>query len=68
MANTYRPTIRPAAMVSLPAGVKWEFIQAPWDIAHVRIDLPRCDTRYGLIATDRPLTADECEHFSLKRW
>lgn len=68
MANTYRPMIRPASFCTLPRGVKWEFVEAPWDIAHVRTDIPRCETRHGLIATDRPLTADECEQFSLKRW
>jgi hypothetical protein len=68
MPNTYRPTIRPASMVALPPGVRWEFVEAPWDIAHVRTDLPRCETRYGLISTDRPLTAEECEHFELRRW
>lgn len=66
MTNTYRPTIRPASMVTLPSGVKWEFSQAPWDIAHIRTDIPRCDSRYGLIVTDRQLTTEECEQFSLK--
>lgn len=63
--NTYRPIFRPASMVSLPRGVKWEFVTAPWDIAHLRSDLPRGETRYGMIRTDRPLTAEEREQFSL---
>ena len=66
MANTYRPMLRPASMVTLPSGVAWEFVQAPWDLAH-GLDLPRSDNRYGVIATARPLTVDECEAFSLKR-
>ena len=66
MNNTYRPLRRPASMVSLPAGVAWSFVAAPWDLAHVRTDLPRGDTRFGLIATDRALTAEECESYELK--
>lgn len=63
--NVYRPLLRPASAFTLPK-VGWTFVQSPWDLAHVRTDLPRCDTRYGLIETDRPLTAEECEAFSLK--
>jgi hypothetical protein len=66
MMNLYRPLLRPASMVTLPAGIRWEFVQAPWDLAHVRTDLPRSESRHGVIATDRALTADECEAFSLK--
>lgn len=62
---TYRPTIRPASMATLPAGVKWEFVEAPWDIAHIRADLPRSSTRHGLIATERRLTKEECARFDL---
>lgn len=64
--NAYRPLRRPASMVTLPAGVTWSFVQAPWDLAHVRPDLPRGETRFGLIATDRVLTTEECEAFELK--
>lgn len=66
LTNRYRPMIRPASMVALPVGVKWEFVEAPRDIAHMRPDLPVSDSRYGVIATDRPLTMDEREHFSLR--
>jgi hypothetical protein len=66
MTHTYRPLRRPASMVTLPTGLSWEFVQAPWDLAHIRTDIPRGDTRFGLIATTRPLTADECEAFELK--
>ena len=62
----YRPMLRPAGFATLPSGLKWEFVEAPWDLAHIRTDLPRGDTRYGLIETERPLTADECDRFSLK--
>lgn len=66
MTNTYRPLRRPASMVTLPNGIKWDFVAAPWDLAHVRTDIPRGDTRFGLIATDRLLTTEECESFELK--
>lgn len=52
-ANRYRPMIRPASMVTLPVGVKWEFVEAPHEIAHMRTDLPMSDNRFGVIATDR---------------
>jgi hypothetical protein len=58
--------IRPASMVSLPVGIKWEFVEAPHDIAHLRADLPVSANRHGVIATDRPLTMEEREHFSLR--
>ena len=64
--HTYRPMMRPASMVTLPAGVKWEFVEAPWDIAHMRMDLPRSSHRFGMISTDRRLTEDEIEHFDLR--
>jgi hypothetical protein len=64
--NRYRPMIRPASMVTLPAGIRWEFVEAPYDLAHMRPDLPVSANRYGVIATDRSLTMDEREAFSLK--
>lgn len=66
LTNRYCPMIRPASMVTLPVGIKWEFVEAPHDIAHLRSDLPMSANRYGVIATDRPLTMDEREHFSLR--
>jgi hypothetical protein len=66
LTNRYRPMIRPASMVSLPVGIKWEFVEAPHDIAHMRQDLPVSANRHGVIATDRPLTMEEREQFSLK--
>jgi hypothetical protein len=61
----YRPELRPVSFATMPAGVKWEFIEAPWDLAHVRADLPRSSNRHGLISTDRPLTDEEREQFGL---
>lgn len=39
--NRYRPMARPATFATLPAGLRWEYVEAPWDLAHVRSDLPR---------------------------
>jgi hypothetical protein len=63
--NTYRTTLRPASVTTLPPGVKWEFLEAPWDLAHIRTDLPRSAHRYGVFLTDRRLTDEEREHFDL---
>lgn len=57
--------LRPASFATLPAGLRWEYVEAPWDLAHVRSDLPRSDNRHGVIATDRSLTIEERERFSL---
>ena len=62
--HQYRPTLRPASTFSLPRDVRWVYIALPWDSK--RNDLPRCTTRYGAIATDRALTAQEREHFALQ--
>lgn len=61
----YRPTLRPASVFTLPRGITWEFVEAPWDIAHIRNDLPRGKTRYGLIKIDRRLTDEERATFDL---
>lgn len=64
--NFYRPMLRPASFATLPAGIKWEYVEAQWDLAHIRSDIPRSDNRLGVIATDRPLTIEEREQFSLR--
>lgn len=63
--NRYRPMLRPASFATLPDDLTWEYVEAPWDLAHLRPDLPRSDNRHGVIATDRPLTSEERERFSL---
>lgn len=63
--NTYKPILRPASSFTLPAGVKWEYVEAPWDGVN-RPDLPRSSNRHGVISTDRPLTAEERAHFDLE--
>lgn len=63
--NHYKPLLRPASFATLPAGMQWEYVEMPPDIAHNRPDLPRSAHRHGVISTARPLTADEREHFDL---
>ncbi len=60
MANTYRPMLRPASSGSLPSGVAWDYVEAPYmhGLAN-RPDLPTSKYRYGVIQTDRPLTPEE---------
>ena len=60
----YKPLYRPAAFSGIPKG--WDFKEAPPDIAHKRPDLPMSRWRFGIIAYDRPLTADECKSHELE--
>ena len=62
----YKPVHRPAGTHTLPRGIDWRYCEAPPDLAHRRPDIPPSVHRYGIIATDRALTAEECEHFSLE--
>lgn len=66
MTLYYAPLSRPACSDTLPAGIQWDYCQAPRDIAHRRMDLPVSTHRYGVIKTDRPLTFDETWRFDLK--
>lgn len=64
--SRYAPLLRPAGFATLPHGLQWEYVEAPWDLAHIRSDLPRSDHRHGVIETARPLTLEEREHFDLR--
>lgn len=61
----YRTTLRPAGFGGMPAGVRWEYVEAPPDLAGDRPDLPRSSWRYGVVSTDRALTAGEMAHFDI---
>lgn len=64
--NLYRTTIRPAHGGGVPAGLRWEYIEAPAMHGLVnRPDLPVSQHRYGVIRTERPLTVEEREHFDI---
>lgn len=60
----YIPLLRPASFCTLPRGVKWEFVEVPSYVN--RFDLPASSHTHGVIATDRKLTADECDRFDLR--
>ena len=63
----YRPLLRPAGFATIPAGLKWDYVEVPREIAHLRQNLPVSRHRYGVIACDRELTEKECRHFDLKQ-
>ncbi|MHB1869650.1 MAG: hypothetical protein ACYCT1_02190 [Steroidobacteraceae bacterium] len=63
----YRPLLRPAGFATMPAGLKWDYVEAAQEIAHLRPTLPVSRHRYGVIACDRKLTPEECQRFDLKR-
>ena len=63
---TYRPILRPASFCTLPAGVKWEYVESPWDLAHILRDIPRAANRHGIISTSRRLTENERARFDLE--
>lgn len=57
--------LRPASCTTLPPGLTWAFVEMPPDIAHQRSDLPRSAHRFGVIATERPLTQEELERYEI---
>ena len=65
--HRYVPLLRPASFATLPRGVSWGYVEAPAMAGLTRqTDLPASRHRYGVIATDRPLTADELERYDLR--
>lgn len=62
----YRPLLRPAGFATPPPGLEWDYTQMPPDLAHRRPELPRSEHRHGVIRATRPLTAEECERYSLE--
>ncbi len=63
----YRQLLRPAGFATMPAGLKWDYVEVPRDIAHLRANLPVSRHRYGVIACERELTEKECRHFDLEQ-
>ena len=62
----YRPLLRPAGFATMPPGLKWDYVEVPREIAHLRPNLPVSRHRYGVIACDRELTERECSNFALE--
>lgn len=60
----YIPLLRPASFCTLPDGLRWEYVEAPANIA--RPDLPTSRHPHGVIETDRALTEAEIKHFDLR--
>lgn len=62
----YAPLYRPPNSATLPAGLAWAYVELP-RVGHVnRPDLPMSSHLYGVISTERRLTAEECEIYELK--
>lgn len=66
--HLYRPTLRPASYGGMPQGVCWAYVEAPamHGLAN-RPDLPTSRHLYGVISTDRALTAAECKQFDMAK-
>lgn len=64
-SHLYRPVLRPPGYATLPHGVRWDFVEVPPRLAHMRPDLPVSAYYYGIISTDRELTARERATFDL---
>ena len=67
MKNHYATIYRPAGFGGLPSGVGWHYVEAPFDLAHVRTDIPPSKKRYGVVETSRELTDYEIATFQLER-
>ena len=63
----YRPLLRPAGFATMPPGLKWDYVEVPREIAHLRPNLPVSRQRYGVIACERELTEEECQRYELAR-
>jgi len=61
----YRPVFRPPGYGTLPHGVRWNYVEVPLRLAHTRPDLPVSAYTYGIISTERELTAQERATFDL---
>ncbi len=62
----YRTTLRPAGFGGLPQGVGYIYVEAPPDLVEsMRWIGPVSRHRYGVIETDRELTAAELDHFDI---
>ena len=66
--HLYRPMLRPASSFTLPKGLKWEYDEAPatTPIIATRLGIPLSLHPHGVICTEREVTKEEMEHFSLQ--
>jgi hypothetical protein len=64
--NRYRMMYRPAGFATLPGNLRWDYVEAPQIFGLCgRRDLPPSRHTFGVIETDRPLTAEEMETFEI---
>ena len=64
--NTYKMKHRPPSSSTLPDGLKWDYAELPRDFAGNRPDLKTSQHQFGVIKTDRPLTASEMRAFEME--
>jgi hypothetical protein len=63
----YRPKYRPAGYATLPSGIYWHYVEAPADGSRPGLmGVPTSRHCYGVIATNRALSAEECSTFDLE--
>lgn len=61
----YEPTLRPAGIATVPPG--WVYVEMPWDLAHMRPDLPRSQYRHGVIGYyNKPLSEQIAKSAALR--
>ena len=51
----YRPLLRPAGFATMPPGLKWDFVEVPREIAHLRTNLPVRDRAQTTSQLSRPV-------------
>ena len=68
--NTYTMRYRPAGFVTLPPGIKWDYVAMPSRsdlFIPFRRDLPAEPRHpFGVIRTNRPLTRDEMKIYEVE--
>lgn len=60
----YRMLYRPPGFATLPSRLGWEFVEVPRDHANP-FSLPVSKYPFGIIKTERPLTADELRSYEI---
>lgn len=69
--NLYTMRYRPASFATLPprlnrgGGLGWWYVEAPFDLAHIRTDIPRSKHVFGVIETRDPLTPQELRDYEI---
>lgn len=62
----YSHRYRNPGSATLPPRLAFDLVEAPWDIAHLRMDLPKGDRRFGVFTTERPLTDNELATYEIE--